>query len=464
MFRVGTLEQRARQCGRVYPIATPLRDLQAGRLTRLAETTTRQMNTQNLPAQPFFRTQEQRTAFAREQFFEENMRPTGLVNESVIQSWGRCRQLGHQPDKLPALEPVGRSALSAALARNEDLIQAARLELDQLQASLRGTHCRVLLTDERGVIVHVSQNAEEVNQTVLDKASRPGVNLVESRLGTTAPGIVVHTGQAIHLQASEHFYDLFRELRCAAAPIRDIHGQLAGVLDLSTESRDFGFDAAAVVGMFATMIGNRLLIAQSKELLVLHFQTAPGLLGTPMEGLLGVDTHGRVLWINRVGQSLLGATQQAQHLRACDVLGQDLQTLLGLCGADKAKLFQLPSGLGIWIKVAMQGANGGARHALTPSHVARPQEAEPETAFPTKSGGPSPQAVHQRNTAMNFDSTSSNEDIIHCASSLAKSQQRLIEDTLQTQRGNVAKTARLLGVSRGLVYRHMRKAKADDSD
>ena len=41
--------------------------------------------------------------------------------------------------------------------------------------------------------------------------------------------------------------------------------------------------------------------------------------------------------------------------------------------------------------------------------------------------------------------------------SLAQTQQRLIEDTLQANGGNVARTARQLGVSRGLVYRHLRR-------
>jgi len=411
------------------------------------------MNTQNLPSQLFFRTPEQRTALAREQFFEEGIRPSGLVSETVIQSWDRCRQLGYRRDKLPALDPVGRAALSIALARNEDLMQAARLELDQLQASLSGTHCRVLLTDERGVIVHISQNADEANQAVLDKAARLGVNLVENRLGTAAPGIVVHTGQASQVQGGEHFYNLFRELRCAAAPIRDINGQLAGVLDLSTEARDFGFDAAAVVGMFATTIGNRLLVAQSRGLLVLHFQTSLSLLDTPMEGLLGVDTHGRVIWINRVGHSLLGACQQAAMLHVNDVLGMELHALVGLCGTSRLQHLKLPSGLGIWAKASMQGAHGAKNPRMAdPSAIAQPPQNH-ATASPSVAPLTSPLSRAEDSIELR----PAPESDACGAASLAESQQRLIGETLKAHRGNVAKTARLLGVSRGLVYRHMRK-------
>ena len=409
------------------------------------------MNTQNLPTQPFFRTPEQRTALARERFFEDSVRPSGLVSETVIQSWDRSSQLGHRSDKIPSLEPVGRSALSAALARNEDLIQAARLELDQLQAALSGTHCRVLLTDARGVIVHISQHADEANQSVLNKASRLGVNLVENRLGTNAPGIVVHTGQACLLQAGEHFYNAFQELRCAAAPICGVNGQLAGVLDISTEARDFGFDAMAVVDMFATTIGNRLLLAQSREWLVLHLQTTPSLLDTPMEGLLGIDTHGRVMWINRVGQSLLGAQQQTPPQHVNQVLGMDLRALLDLCGASRPRLLQLPSGLGIWARATLQGAAGAVLH---------PAMGQPDPrSTPTEHAAPASDVEAEAST----EHGATTELPEGNASSLAQSQQRLIEETLATQHGNVAKTARLLGVSRGLVYRHLRKSSADEN-
>ncbi|MEZ5702902.1 MAG: hypothetical protein R3E42_14625 [Burkholderiaceae bacterium] len=179
------------------------------------------------------------------------------------------------------LDPVSKGTLNAALARNRSLLQAAELELHALESSLAGTRCRVILTDANGVIVHVMQGEQAPEQTVLNQASRIGVNLGEGQLGTTAPGIVVHTGMASAVLGCEHYYDMFQALRCAAAPIRDVRGRMVGVLDVSTEACGFGFDAPSVVGIFATSIENRLLRAQSDHLLVLHFQTAHALLNTP---------------------------------------------------------------------------------------------------------------------------------------------------------------------------------------
>lgn len=400
--------------------------------------TARHLSTQDLPSQPFFQTPEQRAALARQRFFEEQQHPAGLVSEAVIRSWGRSRSLGHASHKMPALDPVHRSALSAALARNRRLLEAAHGDLQQLEATLAGTASRLMLTDAAGVIVHVSRGTGDPQQKVLDAATRVGVNLAEGVLGTTAPGIVVQTGMACTVQGCEHFYELFGGVRCAAAPIRDVHGRLVGVLDVSTEARDFGFDAAAVVGVYATSIENRLLQAQSDQHLVLHFQAAPALLGTPMEGLAGVDSQGQVVWLNATGHSLLGRPSQMGMGSVEAFFGTDLGPLVTMCGASEAQRMQLPSGLGIWVRATL-GLRDGVdfRHAVAWSSATPPAPA------------PEPETMAEPDTAQ--------AQAPATALSLADTQQRLIGEALQANGGNVARTARQLGVSRGLVYRHLRR-------
>ena len=421
----------------------------------------RQLSTQGLPAQPFFHTPEQRAALARQRFFEEQEHPSGLVSEAVIQSWGRSRTLGHTSHKCPSLEPVSRASLNATLARNRELLDAAQLELNQLEASLTGTPCRVLLTDATGVIVHVTHGARDPGQNTLNAASRVGVSLAEGHIGTTAPGIVVRTGLASTVLGCEHYYDLFQGLRCAAAPIRDVRGRLVGVLDLSTESRGFGFDATSVVGVFATSIENRLLRAQSDRHLVLHFQAAPALLGTPMEGLAGVSTEGEVVWLNATGHSLLGRSPTQPQGSVGELLGLDMRQLLALCGAQSARLVQLPSGLGIWMKAELRMPDGmDLQHGVAWSATsAPPLPVSPAavTAALAPNGGDAP-AQHGAADGVTDPPPPAAEA---GAPSLAEAQQELIVRSLQTNGGNVAKTARQLGVSRGLVYRHLRKPAAD---
>ena len=211
------------------------------------------------PLQLFSRTRAERVELARQQFFEEGVRPTGLVGEAVIQSWMRCTRTHSDRQRLVAFDPVTPSRLHATLQRNHELLNAARAELQRMESSLAGTDARVLLTDAQGVIVHVTHNPWAAQQPVLCKTARLGVNIAESVVGTTAPGIVTCTGQAVTVNGPEHYFEYLREMQCAAAPIRDMHGGLVAVLDITVESRAFGFDAASVVGLYATTIENRPL-------------------------------------------------------------------------------------------------------------------------------------------------------------------------------------------------------------
>ncbi|MBS0343356.1 MAG: Fis family transcriptional regulator, partial [Proteobacteria bacterium] len=233
------------------------------------------------PRELFPRTRAQRVALARQQFFEEGTRPSGLVDEAVLQSWMRCRRTHTDSRRLIAFDAVTPSRLHATLGRSRELLEAARGELQHMESSLAGTDARVLLTDAQGVIVHATHHPTAAGQPVMRQTARVGINIAERVVGTTAPGIVACTGQAATVNGAEHYFDVLREMHCAAAPIRDVHGRLAAILDVSVEGRPFSFGAGQLVATFAATIENRLLVAQSQGRLLLRFQASPALLGTP---------------------------------------------------------------------------------------------------------------------------------------------------------------------------------------
>jgi len=382
-----------------------------------------------LPVQLFFTTVQQRLALARQRYFEEGVRPSGLVGESLIQSWSRCVQARRDPNESVSFNPVTTSRAHSALQRSRLLVSSAAGELSQLESTLAGTACSAILTDAQGVVVHAIRAAGNDDAVLMPLASRVGVDLTEEQVGTTAPGVTLRTGQACVVLGAEHFFGCLQVMYCAAAPIRDIHGQLAGVLDVSSESRPFGFDAAAVVNMYATTIENRLLRAQSTEHIVVHLQTAPSLLGTPMEGLAGLDAHGRIAWVNSAAARLLGLACPSSGTPAEHAFGLDLAALARLTRSDSASVHRLPNGLSVWLGARMQANDGaGALVGLRASDctTSPAPESAPGATVPT----------------------------------LRDNDRQLIQQTVQACGGNVSKAARTLGVSRGLVYRHLKASAA----
>jgi len=383
-----------------------------------------------LPTQPFFASPGQRVGLARERFFGEGQRPTGLVSEPVIQSWTRCIGARRSPREAVAFEPVTRSRLSAALARNEHLLSAASCELQRLEAALGGTACRVLLTDAEGVIVHATQ-ATNAAEPVLRHAARLGVNIAEGQVGTNAPALVVKTGAPATVLGAEHFFDCIQSLHCVAAPIRDGRGRLAGVLDLTLEARPFAFDAAALVGVYATAIENRLLQAGAGEHLVLRFQVCTTMLGSPLQALVGVDSKGSVAWMNSTAQQLLGQGS-SQERDAERLFGTSLEQLLARAGYEAASAMRLPNGLSVWMQARLPGRDGAGHPVALAPPVVQPAPT-PEPAAPLPAAAPVAQSTLDQHT------------------------REVIERTLADQQGNISRTARRLGVSRGLLYRRLRE-------
>lgn len=386
---------------------------------------TQPVQTMLLPPQPFFSTPAQRLALARQRYFEDGVRPSGLVSEGVIQSWSRCVQSHRDPVEQIAFNPVTPSRVHSALARSRLLLQAAATDLTQLENTLAGTACTAILTDPQGVVVHATRSAAQQGEVLLPLARRVGVSLDEDHIGTGAPGVTLRTGQPSLVLGGEHFFGHMRGLYCAAAPIRDVRGQLAAVLDLTCESRPFGFDAAAVVALYATTIENQLLRAQSTEHIVVHLQTSSALLGTPMEGLAGLDASGRIAWVNNVAARLLGVEQGDAGLHAEEVFGIDARRFAALSRQGGATMQRLPNGLNVWLAARMQAPDGAT--ALFQVGIA----AEAVAALAPEAPSPG---------------------------TLRESDRDLIARTVQAFDGNVSKAARALGVSRGRVYRHLKQA------
>jgi sigma-54 dependent transcriptional regulator, acetoin dehydrogenase operon transcriptional activator AcoR len=377
---------------------------------------------------PFFATQVQRVALARERYFSEGVRPSGLVPETVIQSWARCLGQHRQPSEHIAFDPVTKARIATTQMRNRQLLDAAAQDLSQLNAALAGTACRAILTSGDGVVVYATPSANGEGR-LMPIVSRVGVDLGESAVGTAAPGLASRTGEVCVVHGAEHFFSGISAMYCAAAPIRDARGDIAAVLDLSSEGEMFRFDAASMVSLYATGIENRLLEAQSREHVLLRFQASPTLLRTPLEGLAAVAGSGRVLWINASGASLLGC-DRAPRGEACSesLFGIHVASLLALAHEGRTQAHRVSSGLSLWMQAQLPDGVA-ARRVTEPAASASPLPTAPVSAAPAP-----PRA------AQTLESTS----------------RALIERTIAECRGNLSSAARRLGVSRGLLYRRLR--------
>lgn len=406
----------------------------------------------------FYPTRIERVELARRRYFEDGSPPSGVVSDAVFQSWARCQRLHGDPTGKMAFEAVSTSRTQLSLQRNRSLHDAWREELPRLQVVLAATGCGAILTDRSGVLLGATCSGRS-HEEMMPIAHRLGVTLSEDAVGTNAPGMVARTGQAACISGPEHFFEQASRMHCAAAPIRDIRGQLAGVLDISSEGTPFTFDAVALIDIYASAIENRLLVAQSHEHLIIRMHVDASLLHTNAAGLIGIDSHGEIAWRNRAASRLLGLpclhTLGDQHL-AEETLGNRVAEVASLPRSGAAML-QLPSGLTVWACAEMRAADGhrGFVDVLTPRQEAI-ASVEPDARLLApkldESMGPAPHGLAANEESPNDEGNS----VLSEAVSLRESDRLLIEEALKECGGNVSKAAKKLNVSRGLIYRRMR--------
>lgn len=409
------------------------------------------------PASPFFATRLQVVELARRRYFEDGVPPAGAISDAVFQSWARCQRLHDGPGGSVAFQPVTASRTQLALQRNRSLHEAWQAELPQLQMLLGTTSCAAMLTDRSGVLIGATC-AGRPHESVMPIATRIGVDLSEEAVGTTAPGVVVRTGQPVCVLGAEHFFDEVRHMHCAAVPIHDTQGCVAGVLDISSEGIAFGFDAASVVGHFACAIENRLLVAQAREHLVLRLQVAPTLLESSAVGLVGITLDGRIAWLNGMASRLLGmpAIDYRQPLPLAEaVLGNSVGRLASM-PRQGAAVLPLANGLTLWARADIQGSE--ARREAVPVHdwhgrpdtqvseLAPLDASQPDPVAPS-AAGPAPATADEAADASAAEPAAATVKDIH---------HDLLQRTLQACDGNLSEAARQLGVSRGWVYRRLR--------
>lgn len=389
---------------------------------------------------PFFATHADRVSLARQRYFEEGILPTGVVSDAVFQSWSRCHRAHLRPVDRIEFQPVSPSRNQLALQKNRVLLEAWLSELPALGTALGSASCSAILTDATGVLIGASPSGQHAHR-IIPIAHRVGINLAEEYAGTTAPGIVVRTGKQACVLGSEHYYDSVSAMYCTAAPIRNTQGQLAGILDISSEGVPFHFDPSAVVGLYAASIENRLLVAQSPEHLIVRFQLIPAILDTPMVGIMGFDLGGQLVWLNSVASNLLGIAVSSKERGPCtvdNIFEANFSQLASLAGQGVVAQ-RLSSGLHVFLTCEIRRKSP----SCTPLSAASPTSRDP---------WPKPEALSSAAPPLDAPAP---EGATLPVDSLKQADADLIQKYLLEYKGNISLVARRLKVSRGLIYRRL---------
>ncbi len=280
-------------------------------------------------------------AAAREKFFSGSALPEGVVPAPILRSWQRCAEQGLDVADNIHAEPMTAVELRQLQQQNEALRLVSRPELMTLRAEAKTTDSVVILTDAKGMVLDVVGSPEFAGEAAR-VALQPGVAWSENSTGTNAIGTAMAERRAIAVHGGEHFFEPHGILHCAAAPIFDPFGKLAGVLDLSGHATAEHTHALGLVRLAVEQIEHRFFKRGFEDRTVVRFHKTDDLLGTPREGVLVFDGEQLVAG-NRRALSLLGLDRLAFRKTRREELFERLDTTLRSTSGERfAAMIQQP--------------------------------------------------------------------------------------------------------------------------
>lgn len=233
---------------------------------------------------------------ARQKYFDNGMLPSNLLSDSVLQSWERCRQSGKGPNEQVEFDPVDKSKLAFLFESENNWLETAKIELVQLAKAISDAGYVAMITNAHGSVLAVS-GAFEKRCAPLRWAFRPGVDVSERSIGTSAMGLALAEGHEVSVLGAEHFFSNNQLFHCYAVPIFDPSGKLLGSLDVTRDTPGFS-NAVRILTRQCTARIERRLFNALPVYLRLDFDSGS-------DASLAFSKEGQLIATNRDARKLL---------------------------------------------------------------------------------------------------------------------------------------------------------------
>ena len=218
------------------------------------------------------------------------------VRPEIQQSWQRCVDCGLDPGHKRRYARLASGELRMLHEQNGRLMQFAERELKKLQSQIPGRSYVIAFANADAVIL----NAVFHNSAPAEPASEvaPGVRWNEGAFGTNAIGLTAIEKRPVTVHAWEHFFADYGHLTCTAAPVLAPDGDVAAILDVSSDSRSRRQHMQTLISMSALQIEAELFRDQCQHHIIFQFHNRGEFVDTLQAGLIAVTDHGEILHTN----------------------------------------------------------------------------------------------------------------------------------------------------------------------
>ncbi len=252
----------------------------------------------------------------------------------IALSHERCKKLGIREDLIYSSRILNQAELQKKFAESRDMILTASPYMEQLINFTRGHNFFALLTDGEGCILNAIGD-EKILSEAFDLKMFPGAYMNEESIGTNAMAIVVKTEEPVQLSGKDHYIKAYHKWTCSGAPIKDNHGNLIGVLDLTGYTDTVHPHTLGMVIAASNAIEEMIKVKEFNRLQNMTNKHIKTIFNSMPVAIVTSDTDGNIKIYNKKALALLGdADGQLKAKSMKDLIEEWEDVREDLCLAD----------------------------------------------------------------------------------------------------------------------------------
>lgn len=253
----------------------------------------------------------------------------------LLKSHEKCYNLGLSTDLVYSKKIIKDEDVLRKIDDNKELIIVATPFMNKLYQIVKGSNYFVVLTDCEGCILNVIGDQEILNEAFELKMIL-GAYMNEENIGTNAMSIALNENIPVQISGNDHYIKAYHRWTCSASPIKNVNGEIMGVLDITGYSKSIhphtlGMVVAATSAIEGMIVSNsyNMALEASKKNMENIFNCLP-------KGILTSDLSGTIKTMNENISELFGFTETEMKKRKMWDLIQDWNEILDEIYSNKS--------------------------------------------------------------------------------------------------------------------------------
>ncbi|NMM61239.1 sigma 54-interacting transcriptional regulator [Clostridium sp. P21] len=218
----------------------------------------------------------------------------------------RCQSFDIDLDQVYSKKIISDGELQKRFAANRNLIVTAAPYMEQLINFVKGFNFFMLLTDGEGCILNAIGD-EKILSKAFSLKMVPGAFMDEESIGTNAMSMVVKSKVPVQVSGEDHFIKAYHKWTCSAAPIKDHHGKLIGVLNLTGYIKHVHSHTLGMVIAASNAIEEMLKVKEYNKIQSINDKHIKNIFNSIPVAIITSDINGKIKVCNRKALDMFGS-------------------------------------------------------------------------------------------------------------------------------------------------------------